>query len=177
MEALRVLNLEEARFECTFGRGCAGICCRNGRPPIYADDEARIAGHPDRFLALMRPEARELLLKEGFLTHRRKDRQFTLRVIAGWCIFFHEGCVLEKAGLEEGDRLRYKPLQCALFPLEQNGRGDWFVRQKGYGREDWDLPCLDPGCGAPPAAETLREELALAQRSEQVLGGDLENTP
>src|SRR5438067_1465891 len=40
--SLPILNLAEARFECTYGHGCDGICCRNGRPPIYPDDASRI---------------------------------------------------------------------------------------------------------------------------------------
>lgn len=166
---LRVLNLAEARFECTFGRGCEGICCRNGRPPLHAGDEQRIRNHLAQFVPLMRAEARALLLREGFLTRRKKSGLFTVRVVAGWCIFFHNGCVLEQAGRMEGDRLLYKPVECALFPLEQNARGDWFVRQKDYGREDWNLPCLDPATSGQAAAESLREELALAERMESGL--------
>ncbi|MBL8178475.1 MAG: DUF3109 family protein [Bryobacterales bacterium] len=165
-QGLRVLNLAEARFECTFGRGCEGVCCRNGRPPLHPSDEVRIKENVERFAPLMRDEARQLLRRAGFLTRRRKSGLFTLRVVSGWCIFFHRGCVLEQAGRMEGDRLRYKPTECALFPLEQNPRGEWFVRQKNYGREDWDLFCLDPASSARKASESLREELALAERWE-----------
>src|SRR5258708_5403239 len=38
----RILNLAEARFECTFGRGCDGVCCRNGRPIVYPEEGARL---------------------------------------------------------------------------------------------------------------------------------------
>jgi len=107
-----------------------------------------------------------LVRREGFLTRRIKSGLRTLRVVNGWCVFFHGGCVLERAGRDEGVAWRYKPMECALFPLEQNWRGEWFVRQKGYGREDWDLPCLDPLPGAGAAAESLSEELALAGRWE-----------
>lgn len=163
---LRVLNLAEAKFECTFGRGCEGICCRNGRPPVYPRDEARIAGNLAKFVPLLRAEALATLLREGFLTRRKKAGFFSLRVVGGWCIFFNRGCVLEQAGREEGERLRYKPVECALFPVEKNARGEWFVRQKGFAREDWDLPCLDPATSACAAADSLVEELKLAEAWE-----------
>ena len=35
---LVVANLATATFECTFGRGCDGLCCKNGRPSVDADD-------------------------------------------------------------------------------------------------------------------------------------------
>ncbi|MBL8219802.1 MAG: DUF3109 family protein [Bryobacterales bacterium] len=164
--ALHVVNLAEARFECTYGRGCDGICCRNGRPPLHERDEARIGEVLQRVLPLMRQEAAVLARSQGFLTRRIKSGLRTLRVVNGWCIFFNGGCVLERVGRDEGAAWRYKPMECALFPLEQNSRGKWFVRQKGYAGEDWDLPCLDPSPGARPAAESLGEELALAERWE-----------
>ena len=37
--SLTVLNLEQAKYECIYGRGCDGICCQNGRPPVYPDEE------------------------------------------------------------------------------------------------------------------------------------------
>ena len=87
-----------------------------------------------------------------------------LRVLGGWCVFFHEGCVLHKVGAIEGDKYRYKPAACALFPLAKNDQGKWYVRQKGYEDEDWNLFCLDPASSPMPAAESLREEVALAAR-------------
>jgi hypothetical protein len=165
--SFRVLNLAEARFECTFGKGCPGVCCRDGRPPIYPEDAARIGANLEKFLPRMRPIARKWLERDGFLTRRVKSGQPTLRVVDGWCIFFNEGCVLHAAGDAEGDKLRYKPAMCSLFPLEKNLRGEWYVRQKGFAGESWDLPCLDPSPKTAPAAESLREELALAGSFEQ----------
>jgi hypothetical protein len=79
-------------------------------------------------------------------------------------VFFNQGCVLHAVGASEGDSQRYKPALCALFPLEKNRRGEWIVRQKGYGREEWNLPCLNPSPTTPRASESLRQELALAER-------------
>ncbi len=151
-----VLNLGEARFECTFGRGCDGVCCRNGRPLLYDDEVAAIDGILPRIVKLLRSEARAVVEKHGYLTKRRKRGHPTARVHRGWCIFFHDGCVLHDTG--------HKPAVCALFPLDRDEEDRWYVRQRNYQGEIWDLPCLDPDTSPRPAAETLASELALAMR-------------
>jgi len=55
MHSLPLLNLSEAKYECIFGRGCDGICCQNGRPPIYPDEEERLRGHLEKFLPELLP--------------------------------------------------------------------------------------------------------------------------
>jgi hypothetical protein len=72
--------------------------------------------------------------------------------------------VLHKLGAEDGDPFQYKPTQCALFPVEQDDDGTWFVRQWGYRGEKWDLFCLDPQMSPVPAAESLKDEVGLALR-------------
>lgn len=161
---LPILNLSAARFECTYGRGCDGICCREGRPPLDADDVDRIDSGLPRVLPLLRPQARALVERDGYLTRRRRYGRPVLRVSGGWCVFFNRGCVLHKVGLMEGDPFRYKPALCALFPIQADEQDRWYVRQKGFKGEQWDLPCLDPETSARPAAESLREEIALARR-------------
>jgi len=172
--SLAVLNLESARFDCTFGRGCEGVCCRNGRPPVYAEEAARIDARLERILPLLRPAARELVGEAGYLSARRKAGQPLARVADGWCVFFNRGCVLHRLGEAEGDAFRYKPSVCAVFPLDTNGHGRWYVRQKGYEGEIWDLPCLDPAASAVPAATSLRAELALVQSWPSTTAGDVE---
>ena len=162
--ALVVLNLAEARFDCTFGRGCEGICCRDGRPPVYPEEAAAIEAAMPTVLPRVRPEVRGTLERDGFLTRRRKAGQPMLRVARGWCIFFHRGCILHDLGL--------KPALCALFPLSKDLRGRWYVRQKGYLREEWNLPCLDPTPDTPRAAESLGAEIALAERCDAAGGED-----
>src|SRR5947209_2165626 len=141
---LPVINLAEARFECTFGRGCEGICCRNGRPMFYPDEMERIDAHLYKFLPELRPAARELVEQQGYLSQRRRLGLPMLRVVDGWCVFFNQGCVLHKIGAEEGDAYRYKPAACALFPLAKDEHDQWYVRQQGYQEERWNLFCLDP---------------------------------
>lgn len=167
---LSVLNLEVARFECTYGRGCEGVCCREGKPLLYPDEVERLDASLPRFLAALRPEARAVLKRKGYLSRRKRYGQPVVRNAGGWCVFFNEGCVLHRAGAAEGAPFRYKPAVCALFPVQRDGRGRWYVRQKGYKGEKWDLACLDPQASAVPAAESLAGELALARRFTEVEG-------
>jgi len=162
--SLPVLNLSEAKFECIYGRGCDGLCCRNGRPGVYPEEVERLDANLHRFLPELRPEARRLIEARGYLSNRRRDGLPMLRVVGGWCVFFHQGCVLHKVGAAEGDKYRYKPSSCALFPLAKTDAGQWYVRQKGVQDEVWDLFCLDPAASPRPAAQSLREELEMAQR-------------
>jgi hypothetical protein len=150
-----ILNLAEARFDCTFGRGCDGVCCRYGRPPIYAEELAQINATLSSILPALRPEARAVVERDGFVSQRRKAGQLSARVVKGWCVFFHQGCVLHHAGI--------KPAVCAMFPLARDERDRWYVRQKGYRGEIWDLTCLDPAASIVPASESLREEIALVE--------------
>lgn len=156
-----IVNLRTARFDCTFGRGCEGICCRNGRPPVYAEEAARIEAAAPRWLPLLREPARAVVEREGWLSRRRKAGQPMARVAGGWCVFFERGCVLHRLGAAEGDSFRYKPWTCAVFPLSKDDRGHWHVRQKGHDGEIWELPCLDPASTTVPAATSLQPEIAL----------------
>ena len=160
---LPVLNLQSATYECTFGRGCDGICCREGRPLVYPEEIEKLNANLDRFLPLLRRRARAVVEKRGFVSGRRRLGQHLLRVADGWCVFFNAGCVLHRVGAEEGEKFRYKPAVCSLFPLQQNEHDQWYIRQHGFEGEKWDLFCLDPQNSVIPAAESLRDELALAK--------------
>jgi len=162
--ALEVVNAATATFDCSFGRGCAGICCRNGRPSVDAAEAARITALLPRVIPLLRPEARAVVEAEGLLSNRRKLGHPMVRVAAGWCVLFNEGCTLHALGAADGDALMYKPSQCALFPLEKGDAG-WYVRQWGYEGEQWkELFCLNPANTPRPALDSLAGEAALAAR-------------
>jgi Fe-S-cluster containining protein len=163
--SLPVVNAATATFECTFGRGCDGKCCSNGRPSVGPTEMAAIRAVLPRALPLMRPEARKAVA-DDFVSRRTKLDQPMLKVAAGWCVFFHKGCVLHTLGAEDGEAYQYKPTQCALFPLEPNGDGTWYVRQHGYNGEKWDLFCLSPKNSTVPAVESLAPEIELAARLE-----------
>ncbi len=159
---LPVLNLTTATFECIYGRGCDGICCQNGRPPVTQAEADSIRSILDKVLPHLRPAARALVESQGYLSNRKKLGLPMLRVVDGWCVFFNEGCVLHKVGAAEGASFRYKPSACSLFPLDRTTDGQWFVRQWGVLGEEWDLFCLNPKQSPAPAAESLRHELELA---------------
>ena len=162
---LPVINMATATFECIFGRGCEGICCKNGRPSVDAKEQARIKKVLKRALPLMRPNAKKLVEDRGHLTNRIKYGSPALRVVDGWCVFFNKGCVLHQIGAEDGDSYQYKPSQCALFPLEKSDEGEWHVRQWGVKGEKWDLFCLNPQATQVPAAESLKAEMEYAAAS------------
>jgi hypothetical protein len=161
---LEIVNLQEAKYECRYGKGCNGHCCREGRPLVYAEEIERLDANLDKFLPLMRKEARERLWQRGYLTQRRRLGERVMRNAQGWCIFFNDGCILHRIGETEGDKFRYKPAVCSLFPIQLDEHDRWYVRQKGYKREQWDLECLAPEWSNVPAAQSLREEIALARR-------------
>jgi hypothetical protein len=167
LKSLPVLNLADAKYECIFGRGCDGICCQNGRPGVYPEEKETIDANLDKFLPLLRPEARKVIEKQGYLSNRVKDGLPMLRVSAGWCVFFNEGCVFHKVGAAEGDNYKYKPCACALFPLTKDEKDRWYIRQHGYKGEAWDLFCLAPDASPKLAAETMQTEIALALRFTQ----------
>ena len=159
-----VLNAKEARFECVFGRGCDGICCRNGRPSVTSADRARIGRVLSRVLPGMREEARKVVERVGYISRRLKEGKPMMRVAGGWCVFFNQGCLLHVIGDKEGAPWRYKPTPCILFPVDRAPDGRWYVRQKGVRGEQWELPCLDPAASNVRAVDSLRAELQHARQ-------------
>lgn len=161
---LTLLNAETATFECTFGRGCSGLCCQNGRPGLPAKEQAIIKKNLKKFLPHLRPGARKVVERDGIVTKRHRNGLPMVPVQDGWCVFFNEGCVLHKVGAQEGDAYKYKPFQCAIFPLLWDDAGNWYVRQHGYMDEPWDLFCLNPKESKVKAVDSLRDEMALAAK-------------
>jgi Fe-S-cluster containining protein len=166
--ALKLVNAKEATFECTYGRGCDGKCCQNGRPGLYPDEIERIEDNLGKILPELRPEARRVIEAQGIVTRRVRGTTPLAPVVDGWCVFFNQGCVLHKLGAIEGDKYRYKPVQCALFPLLPDENGGWYVRQHGYKKEPWDLFCLAPSNTTLKAVKSLKEEMALAAQLDEV---------
>jgi hypothetical protein len=159
-------NLAAATFKCVFP-ACGGICCRDGRPPVEPDEQARIEGHLPALLPLLRPSARAHVERHGWLTNRVKAGCRTIAVEGGWCVFENGGCTLQRAGASEGEPWRFKPSVCVRFPIEQSARdGAWYVRQWGHRGEAWDLFCLNPEETTTPAAESLRDEVAFVAERE-----------
>ena len=170
--SLDLVNAATATFECTFGRGCNGLCCKNGRPSLSVEEQAAIQHTLARVLPHLRPAARKVVEAEGFISRRTKLGQPMLRVVDQWCVFFNAGCVLHKVGLDEGDFAKYKPSQCVTFPLDQLPDGRWYIRQHGYEGEDWDLFCLDPRNSQHKAVDTLAPEIEYLARILQEAESD-----
>jgi len=163
--SLPLVNGETATFECTFGRGCEGICCQNGRPCTETEERQEIEDNLDKFLPHMRPEAVRLVRTQGIASNRVKKGGKMLRVVGGWCVFFNKGCVLHKVGATEGDSYKYKPYVCSVFPLHRStGDKDYYVRQWGYEGEVWDLFCLNPQATTKKAVDTLTDEIGIVTR-------------
>ncbi len=163
--AVEVENLATAKFECVFPT-CGGVCCKNGRPPVEPGEQRAIAKNLKKFLPHLRPEARAHIEAAGFVTKRMKSGLPMLAVSKEWCVFANEGCVLHKVGAAEGDRYKYKPWRCAVFPLDRLERGKWYVRQWKVRGEAWDLFCLNPKESPLPAAKGLKGEIEFAARLE-----------
>jgi hypothetical protein len=161
---LPILNVDTATFECTYGRGCEGVCCQEGRPPVEPEERQRIDDILPRLLPLLRPEAQAVVRKRGYLSSRQRFGHPMARNAAGWCVFFNQGCVLHQLGADEGDKFCYKPSACSLFPIQQDDKDRWYIRQRGYKRERWDLFCLCPSNSKRLAFESLGEEIDLAAR-------------
>src|SRR5262249_49127377 len=126
-------------------------------------DMERIDANIDRILPRMRPEAQQVLRKKGYRYGRLHDLP-CVRTVKGWCIFFNKGCVLHAMGAEEGDNFKYKPQYCAWFPLDFDKDGNWYVRQHGYKKEEWDLFCLSPTNSKRLAVKTLQEEIGAVRK-------------
>jgi uncharacterized protein DUF3109 len=153
-----------ATFRCVFPHACEGLCCRNGRPNPLPRENERIQKNLAKFLPHLRPAARALIERNGYLTSRTKNGRRMMAVVDGWCAFFNQGCVLHKVGAEEGDKFRYKPKVCVLFPLEEGSEPNtWYFRQKGHASETWDLFCLDPKETNEKAVDTMTEEIRFAR--------------
>ena len=163
--SLDVINGATATFECIYGRGCEGICCQNGRPPVAADEAKRIDANMRKILPLLTTTQQKSVTANGYVSKRTKSGKPMLRVLGGWCVFFNEGCVLHKLGASEGDKFKYKPAPCSLFPLERDDdTNDYYIRQHGYKGEQWgELFCLNPAQTARLAVETLAEEMEFAK--------------
>lgn len=161
---LLVVNGTTATFDCSFGRGCVGICCQHGEPSVTPAEYERIRDHLPQVVPHLRPEAARSLEAQDFIGAEIKLDHPMVRVVDGWCLFFNEGCVLHKVGALEGDFSKYKPIQCTMFPLEPNGDGSWYVRQWRHEEEQWnDLFCLNPANTPLKAVDTLAPEIAVAE--------------
>jgi hypothetical protein len=164
-QALKVLN-EGATFDCVFPV-CGGTCCQNGRPGVELAEVAKIEAELAKFLPELTPAAKTHVERSGFITRRQKEGRPTLGVVGGYCLFYNEGCVLHKVGAREGDKFKYKPWRCVVFPLSKNEEnGEWHVRQWGVKGEAWDVFCINPEESKKAAVVSLADELVFSAEIE-----------
>ena len=81
MRSLTVLNADTARFDCTFGRGCDGKCCRNGRPSVTPEERRRIDAVLPKVSPLLRPAAAKAVARGGWLSKRTKFGRPMVRAV------------------------------------------------------------------------------------------------
>ena len=158
-----IVNIDRATFECTFGRGCEGVCCRNGRPPVNREQSKRIDANIEKFLPVMRVEARAVVEKEGYLSRRGTPEEPLVRVVAGWCVFFNKGCVLHAVGANEATRTATS-LPPAHYSL-------WFATGAAAGTSGSTVIIGNSGIcsvsirrGPMPSRLSLQDEIALARK-------------
>jgi hypothetical protein len=165
---LQLANAATARFECTYGRGCEGVCCSNSTPPVDPDKQSLINGILPRVLPLLRPGARAMIEEVGYIDPDEvHEGNPSIRVESDWCVFFNKGCVLHQLGVEQGDSTLYKPVACYLFPIDRDSHGRWYVRQHGVDEEQWtELFCLAGTPDLPLAVDTLGFEMEMAARED-----------
>lgn len=138
-----IQNISHARFRCNFPN-CGGICCQNGRPGLDPEEIDRISANIEKFIPFLRPAAIRHLRSGSYLSNRRKEGRKTIAVVNGWCVFANQGCILQKLGEQEGEKWKYKPHLCVLFPISHDkGSAGWYIRQKGYRGERWELQCIE----------------------------------
>src|SRR5256885_2260379 len=87
--ALAIDNIATATFKCVFPI-CGGICCKNGRPPVEPEEQARIEQNLARILPHLREGAQKHIKKFGWLTKRIAARYRTIAVQGGWCVFAND---------------------------------------------------------------------------------------
>lgn len=163
---LVLVNADTARFECSYGRGCDGICCSNSTPPVDPEKQQVINSVVPEILPLLRPGARAMIEQMGYIDPEEvHEGNPSIRVESDWCVFFNKGCVLHKVGADRGDSTWAKPVACYLFPIDHDSQGRWYIRQHGVDDEQWtELPCLAGTPDMPLAVTTLGFEMEMAAR-------------
>ena len=165
---LGLLNAATARFVCTYGRGCDGICCKNSTPPVDPEKQQQINSILPLVLPLLRPGASKLISDIGYIDpEEAHEGNPSIRVEDEWCVFFNKGCVLHQVGADKGDSTLYKPVACYLFPIDHHSSGDWYIRQHGVDNEEWtELFCLAGTPDLPLAVSTLGFEMEMAAKQD-----------
>ena len=131
-DALISDDLLDAPFACNLG-ACHGACCVQGESgaPLEPDERAALEAALPRVRKYLRPEALEVIARDGGWEEVEPGEYATTCVGGAECVFVtYEGpvakCALQKAHLA-GRIDCPKPLSCHLFPLRVERVGDFEV--------------------------------------------------
>lgn len=124
-------ELVDAPFTCNLG-ACHGACCVQGESgaPLEPEERASLENVLPRVRTYLRPEALEVIERQGVWEEDDPGRYATTCVDDAECVFVtYEGpvakCAIHKAYLD--GRIDFiKPISCHLFP----------VRVENYGGHD-----------------------------------------
>ncbi|MFN8074958.1 MAG: hypothetical protein U0Q15_21120 [Kineosporiaceae bacterium] len=185
-----------SRWQCLFGRGCAGIeaqrpddgCCTLGAHFSDADDEARVAG----WAARLTPADWQFSRADWAATVTETDDDGTTStarttaLVDGACVFLNRpgfaagaGCALHALAAREGvDPLHAKPDVCWQLPLRrtyrsvERGDGTSYLEVSigEYDRRGWGPGGLDLDwyCTGLPAAHSAPAPVFVSLRAELV---------
>ncbi len=184
-----------SRYECIYGRGCAGIdaalpyagCCTHGAHFADKDDRARVAGWVQRLTERHwqgRPTAGKIRRRDWMTTD--DDGEHKTRTVDGACVFLNRpdfpagaGCALHVLAADLGESpIDTKPDVCWQLPI----RRDFHWRQRNddtevlvitigeYTRDVWGEGGhgFDWYCTSEPAAHGAAQPLYASSRAELV---------
>lgn len=181
-----------SRWQCIFGRGCAGIyaerpddgCCTLGAHFSDRDDERRVRAAAKELDPSVWEHAGAAGAKRNKVIETDEDGARKTRVVDGACIFLNRpgfaggaGCALHALALRTGrDIVETKPDVCWQLPIRRTYRT--VTRQDGssylevsvgeYDRRGWGPGGhdLDWYCSGDPVAHTAPEPVYLTSRPE-----------
>lgn len=156
-------DLLDAEFSCNLG-ACLGACCVQGDmgAPLEADELPILEEILPAVRHLLRPEALEVIEREGVWEETAPNQYATTCVDGAECVFVTYDGPVAKCAIQEVQRRGKidfpKPISCHLYPIRVENYGD--IETLNYERID----ICEPGrkCGARlgiPLAGFLKEPL------------------
>jgi hypothetical protein len=111
----------------------------NGRPAVEKDEQERIAANLPKFLPHLRPARAPPRREVGLPLRPGEGRPADAQGEPGLVRVLERRLRAAQVGASEGDRFKYKPWRCALFPSTRDRKsGEWYVRPARRRGEAWD---------------------------------------
>ena len=123
-------DLVEAAFCCNLG-ACHGACCVQGTSgaPLTADERQEVENALPLVKHRLRPEALQVIEKEGVWEELGKDYYATTCVGEGACVFVRYDGPVAKCSIQEayyeGKTTFEKPISCHLYPIRIQQLGEY----------------------------------------------------